>query len=119
MKKLFPLLTLFILLVGCDSAVEVPEDDMVRTIRYEVDGDAQQAIIEFIDEDGKVKGTGVADVPWTLEFDMAVGDRLYLSAWSSESGGGSVAIRVLVDGDVFREDSDNFGVRTRISGNAF
>lgn len=119
MKKLLPLLTVFFLFVGCDSPLEVPEDDMVRAIRYEVDGEAEQAIIEFIDGDGKVKGTGIADVPWTREFDMDVGEKLYLSAWSSESGGGSISIRVLVDGDIFREQSDNVGIRTRISGNAF
>ncbi len=119
MKNLFLLTAVLVLFAGCDSAVEAG-DDQLRDVRYEVVGEAEQALIEFIDGDGKVKGTGVADVPWFWDIEMEVGEKLYLSAWSSETGGGSVEIRVLVDGEVFRTARNgNDGVRPRISGNAF
>lgn len=119
MKKTIVLLILATCFWGCDSGIIEEEDDMVRTVLYEVDGNAQEAIIEFIDGDLKVKGTGIEEIPWSREIELTVGDKLYLSAWSSESGGGSVAIRVYVDGEIFRSAEDAFGIRTRISGNAF
>ncbi|MEM8488793.1 MAG: MmpS family transport accessory protein [Bacteroidota bacterium] len=119
MKKVFLLLIFATCFWGCDSGVNAEEDDMVRTVRYEVDGNAQEAIIEFIDGDLKVKGTGIEEIPWSRDIELTVGDKLYLSAWSSESGGGSVSIRVFVDGEIFRSAEDAFGIRTRISGNAF
>ena len=120
MKNLFFLTAILVLFAGCDSPTEAGEDDLVRDVRYEVVGQAEQVLIEFIDGDGKVKGTGVSDVPWFWDIEMEVGDRLYLSAWSSETGGGSVQIRVLVDGQVFRTaQNGNDGVRPRISGNAY
>ncbi len=118
MKKILTLLVFSVCLIGCDSGVN-EEDDMVRTVRYEVDGDAQEAIIEFIDGDSIVKGTGIESIPWSRDIELTVGDKLYLSAWSSESGGGSVSIRVYVDGKIFRSAEDALGIRTRISGNAF
>ncbi len=113
------LILLVILFTGCDTTLEAPLDDEMRQINYEVTGEAEQVIIEFIDGDGKVKGTGVASVPWSHEINMMVGDKLYLSAWSSETGGGFVEIRVLVDGVVFRTAKNGGDERPRISGNAY
>lgn len=119
MKSKSLLILLIILAAGCDANLEPPVDDEIRQINYEVTGEAEQVIIEFIDADGKVKGTGVQAIPWSREFDMMVGDKLYLSAWSSETGGGFVEIRVLVDGKVFRTAQNGGDARPRISGNAF
>ena len=116
--KAIPLCVILFCLIGCDSSLDAPADDLIRLVRYEVDGEAENVIIEFIDADGRVKGTGVESVPWSLEIEMTAGDRLYLSAWSTETGGGSVEIRVLVDGVVFRTAQSGGGVRPRISGNA-
>ena len=119
MRTLLPIFLFSVLLFGCETSLEAPPDDDIRAIRYEVNGQAPRAIIEYIGADGRAVGVGVEEVPWALEFDVPVGERLYLSAWSSETGGGAIEIRVLVDGKVFRTAKNGTGVRPRISGNAY
>ena len=109
---------IFLLATSCET-FEPEIDENVRYVRYEVRGAAKRVVVEFIDGDQKVKRTGVDELPWDRDLRMVVGDKLYLSAWSHEPGGGMIVVHVFVDNELFRTATNENNVRARIAGNAY